>query len=69
MCANMDTQRHVCYHESSVLTINVMREDTIENRLEDAFQFDRSSSLAFNKLDISTNNNNNDNNNNMHSDT
>ena len=45
-----------------------MREEIVEHRLEDSFQFDRSSSLAHNKVDVSTNNNNNNNSNNMHSD-
>ena len=54
-----DTQLNGCYSESSVLTINVVWKETIEDRLEDTFQFYRSSSLVCNKFDVCTNNNHN----------
>ena len=54
-----DIQRRACYHECYELITNAMRGEIEDHRLEDTFQFDLSSSLVCNKVDVSTNVNHN----------
>ena len=61
---NDDAHRPLFRHESSILTMNIIREEIIEHRLDDAFQSDHSSYLTCREVNVSSNiqNNNNDNN-------
>ena len=41
------------HHDSTILSINNIREEIIEHRLEDTFQFDRSSPLVCKEANLS----------------
>ena len=45
-------QSNTFQYEDSTLTLNVIREDILEHRLDDAFQFDRSSSLVSKEVNM-----------------
>ena len=50
-----NVQRHLFHHESSILTMNITREEIVECRSDDTFQFDHSSCLVCKEVSMSNN--------------